>query len=41
MGVTHFHVIDGKIVDEWVLYDEFSMLVQIRMAELQKDLPSL
>jgi hypothetical protein len=40
MGVTHFHVIDGKIVDEWVLYDEFSMLVQIRMAELQKDLPS-
>ncbi len=40
MGVTHFHVIDGKIVDEWVLYDEFSMLVQIRMAELQKELPS-
>jgi hypothetical protein len=38
MGVTHFHVIDGKIVDEWVLYDEFSMLVQNRMAELQKDL---
>lgn len=41
MGVTHIHVIDGKIVDEWVLYDEFSMLVQIRMAELQKDMPSI
>ena len=35
MGVTHFHVIDGKIVDEWVLYDEFSMLVQIKLAALQ------
>jgi predicted ester cyclase len=39
MGVTHFHIIDGKIVDEWVLYDEFSMLVQIKMAELQNQLP--
>ena len=34
MGVTHFHIIDGKIVDEWVLYDEFSMLVQIKLAEM-------
>jgi pimeloyl-ACP methyl ester carboxylesterase/predicted ester cyclase len=37
MGVTHFHVIDGKIVDEWVLYDEFSMLVQIKLAALQAE----
>jgi pimeloyl-ACP methyl ester carboxylesterase/predicted ester cyclase len=35
MGVTHFHVIDGKIVDEWVLYDEFSMLVQVKLAQIQ------
>ena len=35
MGVTHFHIIDGKIVDEWVLYDEFSMLVQVKLAQMQ------
>ena len=35
MGVTHFHIIDGKIVDEWVLYDEFSMLVQVKLAQIQ------
>jgi pimeloyl-ACP methyl ester carboxylesterase/predicted ester cyclase len=36
MGVTHFHIRDGKIVDEWVVYDELSMLVQIKLAELMK-----
>ena len=35
MGVTHFHVKDGKIVDEWVVYDELSMLVQIKLAAMQ------
>jgi len=35
MGVTHFHIRDSKIIDEWVVYDELSMLVQIKMAELQ------
>lgn len=35
MGVTHFHVVDGKIVDEWVVYDELSMLVRLKLAELQ------
>ena len=35
MGVTHFHVRDGKIVDEWVVYDELSMLVQLKLAALQ------
>ncbi len=35
MGVTHFHIVDGKIVDEWVVYDELSMLVQLKLAELQ------
>ncbi|GIL39587.1 ester cyclase [Roseiterribacter gracilis] len=35
MGVTHFHIIDGKIVDEWVVYDELSMLVQLKLAALQ------
>ncbi len=35
MGMTHLHIIDGKIVDEWVVYDELSMLVQIKLGELQ------
>lgn len=35
MGVTHFHVRDGKIVDEWAVYDELAMLVQLKMAALQ------
>ncbi len=35
MGVTHFHVVDGRIVDEWVVYDELSMLVQLKLAALQ------
>jgi predicted ester cyclase len=35
MGFTHFHIIDGKIIDEWVVYDEFAMLVQIKLADMQ------
>jgi len=35
MGVTHFHIKDGKIVDEWAVYDEFSMLVQLKLAAIQ------
>ncbi len=35
MGMTHLHIIEGKIVDEWVVYDELSMLVQIKLGELQ------
>ena len=34
MGVTHFHIVGGKIVDEWVVYDELSMLVQLKLAAL-------
>ena len=37
MGFTHLHIKDGKIVDEWVLYDELSMLVQLKLGALQKD----
>ena len=35
MGMTHFHIVDGKIIDEWVVYDELSMLVQIKLGDLQ------
>lgn len=29
MGITHFHYKNGKIVDEWRVYDEASALVQV------------
>ena len=35
MGMTHFHIKDGKIVDEWNVYDELSLLTQIKLAQLQ------
>ncbi|TPW28984.1 nuclear transport factor 2 family protein [Pararhizobium mangrovi] len=34
MGMSHFHYKDGRIVDEWTVYDELSMLVQIKLAQL-------
>jgi pimeloyl-ACP methyl ester carboxylesterase/predicted ester cyclase len=34
MGMSHFHVIDGKIVDEWVVYDDLAMLVQLKLGAL-------
>ena len=39
MGMSHYHYKDGKIVDEWTVYDELSLLVQIRLAQLA-DAPS-
>ena len=36
MGISHFHIRDGKIVEEWAVYDELSMLVQIKMAAMQR-----
>ena len=35
MGMSHFHCRDdGRVVDEWRLYDELSALVQVRLARL-------
>lgn len=34
MGMTHYHYVDGRIVDEWNVYDELSLLVQIKLAQL-------
>ncbi|WP_206667918.1 alpha/beta fold hydrolase [Sphingomonas glacialis] len=36
MGFSHYHVVDGQIIDEWTVYDEFSMLVQLKMAAMQQ-----
>ena len=34
MGMTHYHYKDGKIVDEWNVYDELSLLMQIKLAQM-------
>lgn len=34
MGISHFHYKNGKIVDEWRVYDELSLLTQIKLAQL-------
>jgi predicted ester cyclase len=36
MGVSHFHYKDGKIVDEWTLYDEMSLLMQVKLAQMDE-----
>ncbi|WP_299908545.1 ester cyclase [uncultured Paracoccus sp.] len=34
LGISHYHYKDGKIVDEWRVYDELSLLMQIKLAQL-------
>ena len=34
MGMTHYHYKDGKIVDEWNVYDELSILTQLKLAQM-------
>jgi predicted ester cyclase len=34
MGMTHYHYRNGKIVDEWNVYDELSLLTQLKLGEL-------
>ena len=34
MGMTHYHWKDGRIVDEWNVYDELSLLTQVKLAQL-------
>lgn len=43
MGMTHYHYKNGLIVDEWNVYDEMAMLVQIKLGKLveEKNLRSL
>ena len=37
MGMSHYHWKDGKVVDEWTVYDELSLLVQIKLGQLAED----
>jgi predicted ester cyclase len=34
MGITHYHYKNGRIVDEWNVYDELSLLVQIELGKM-------
>jgi hypothetical protein len=34
MGMRHFHIIEGRNVDEWVVYDDLAMLVQHKLGAL-------
>jgi predicted ester cyclase len=40
MGITHFHVKDGRIVDEWNVYDELALLTQIKLAQMADAAPA-
>lgn len=34
MGMTHYHYRNGKIVDEWRVYDELSLSMQVKLAQM-------
>jgi predicted ester cyclase len=34
MGISHFHYKNGKIVDDWTVYDELSLLTQIKLGQM-------
>jgi predicted ester cyclase len=34
MGMTHYHYKNGRIVDEWNVYDELSLLTQIELGKM-------
>ncbi len=31
MGMSHFHVVDGRVVEEWTLFDELALRVQLKL----------
>ncbi len=34
MGMSHYHYRNGRIVDEWTVYDELSILMQVKLGQL-------
>ncbi|KAL5360769.1 hypothetical protein BJX96DRAFT_175612 [Aspergillus floccosus] len=34
MGATHYHYKDGRVMDEWNVYDELSLLTQIKLGQM-------
>lgn len=37
MGITHYHYKNERIVDEWNVYDELSLLMQIELGKMVQD----
>ena len=35
LGISHYHIIDGRIVEQWDVYDEMAMLTQIKLGEME------
>jgi predicted ester cyclase len=35
LGMTHYHVVNDAIVEEWAVYDELAMLAQIKLGALK------
>lgn len=35
MGMSHYHIVNGKIVDEWVVYDHLALLAQIKLGQME------
>ena len=33
-GFTHFHVVNKRVVDEWVVYDELALLAQLKLGAM-------
>ena len=36
LGITHLHIVDGKVVEDWTLYDELAMLTQIKLGQMAR-----
>jgi predicted ester cyclase len=34
MGMSHFHYKNGRIIDEWRAYDQLSLLMQVKLAQM-------
>lgn len=34
MGMSHYHIKEGRIVDEWTVTDELALLTQLKLADL-------
>ena len=39
LGITHLHIVDGRILEDWTLYDELSMLTQIKLGDMARRSP--
>ena len=31
LGMSHYHMVDGRIVDEYTIYDELALRVQLKL----------